>query len=197
MDHGHGGHHLDAETRYEISKFGMWLFLGTEILLFGGLFAAYAIFRAKYTGLFEAQHAELDTMLGAINTVVLIFSSLTMALAVSNSQKGKMKRVVIFLAVTILCGAIFGGIKYVEYTAKFSHGLYPNTSIFFALYFMMTGLHMLHVFGGMAVLAVLLVLTYRGKFSKEYNAPIEIGGLYWHLVDLIWIYLFPLLYLIG
>ncbi|MBI4228585.1 MAG: cytochrome c oxidase subunit 3 family protein [Deltaproteobacteria bacterium] len=190
-------HHIDPAVGYEASKLGMWLFLATELLLFGGLFAAYTLFRATYPALFHEQHLELNKTLGALNTVILIFSSLTMAMGVSSIQKGNRKLLTILLAITILCGIVFGVNKYFEYTAKFEHHIYPSTSIFFALYFMMTGLHMLHVLAGVIALTVLLVLNLRGKFSETYNSPIEIGGLYWHLVDLIWIYLFPLLYLIA
>jgi cytochrome c oxidase subunit 3 len=190
-------HHIDPVVEYKAAKFGMWLFLGTEILLFGGLFAAYTIFRAKYPELFHEGHKELDVRFGAINTVILIFSSLTMACGVSSIQRGKQKLLCIFLAITILCGLLFGVNKYFEYGAKFEHHIYPSTNIFFALYFMMTGLHMLHVLGGVLVLTAMLVLSLVGKFSDRYNTPIEVSGLYWHLVDLIWIYLFPLFYLIS
>jgi cytochrome c oxidase subunit 3 len=195
-EHSHG-HHMDPAVEYSSSKLGMWLFLGTEILLFGGLFAAYAIFRAKYPEMFMEQHLELNKKLGAINTCILIFSSLTMAMGVSAIQRGKQKATAILIFITILCGLAFGVVKYFEYSAKFHHHIYPDTSIFFSLYFMMTGLHMLHVFVGLVILATLLVLTMKGKFNAQYSTPIEIGGLYWHLVDLIWIYLFPLLYLIA
>ncbi len=196
IEHAHV-HHTDPVVAYEASKLGMWLFLATELLLFGGLFTAYTIFRAKYPALFEEQHLVLNKTLGALNTVILIFSSLTMAMGVTSIQRGNRKLLTIFLAITILCGLLFGFNKYIEYSAKLHHHIYPSTSIFFALYFMMTGLHMLHVLAGVIVLTVLLVLNLRGKFSESYNGPVEIGGLYWHLVDLIWIYLFPLLYLIA
>lgn len=195
-EHSHG-HHMDPAVEYSSSKLGMWLFLGTEILLFGGLFAAYAIFRAKYPEMFMEQHLELNKKLGAINTCILIFSSLTMAMGVSAIQRGKQKVTAILILITILCGLAFGVVKYFEYSAKFHHHIYPDTSIFFSLYFMMTGLHMLHVFVGLLILVTLLVLTMKGKFNAKYSTPIEVGGLYWHLVDLIWIYLFPLLYLIA
>jgi cytochrome c oxidase subunit III len=195
-EHSHG-HHVDPAVEYSSSKLGMWLFLGTEILLFGGLFAAYAIFRAKYPEMFMEQHLELNKKLGAINTCILIFSSLTMAMGVSAIQRGKQKVTAILILITILCGLAFGVVKYFEYSAKFHHHIYPDTSIFFSLYFMMTGLHMLHVFVGLLILATLFVLTMKGKFNAKYSTPIEVGGLYWHLVDLIWIYLFPLLYLIA
>lgn len=196
VDHPHG-HHMDPEVEYSSSKLGMWLFLGTEILLFGGLFAAYAIFRAKYPEMFFEQHVELNKKMGALNTCILIFSSLTMAMGVSAIQRGKQKLTAVFILITILCGLGFGVVKYFEYGAKFAHHIHPDTSIFFALYFLMTGLHMLHVFIGLAILSVIFVLTLKGKFTASYNTPVEVGGLYWHLVDIIWIYLFPLLYLIG
>ncbi|HSC34577.1 MAG TPA: cytochrome c oxidase subunit 3 family protein [Thermodesulfobacteriota bacterium] len=196
VEHSHG-HHMDPAVEYSSSKLGMWLFLGTEILLFGGLFAAYAIFRAKYPEMFFEQHVELNKKMGAVNTCILIFSSLTMAMGVSAIQRGKQKATAILILITILCGLGFGVVKYFEYSAKFHHHIYPDTSIFFSLYFLMTGLHMLHVFVGLAILSVLFVLTLKGKFNAKYSTPVEVGGLYWHLVDLIWIYLFPLLYLIG
>jgi len=194
--HGHA-HVIDPVEEYKQSKFGMWLFLGTEILLFGGLFAAYAIFRAKYPEMFHHDHQYLNWKFGAINTVILLFSSMTMAMGVTASKKGNIKLLIAMLAITILCGLGFGTIKYFEYSAKFAHHIYPSTSIFFSLYFMMTGLHMLHVFIGLVILFVVMILAMRGRYSAEYNTHVEIGGLYWHLVDLIWIYLFPLLYLIS
>ncbi|KRT66757.1 MAG: cytochrome c oxidase subunit III, cytochrome c oxidase subunit III [Candidatus Dadabacteria bacterium CSP1-2] len=196
IEHVHG-HHVDPVVEYQSLKFGMWLFIATELLLFGGLFAAYTIFRAKFPEMFAEQHLELNKTLGALNTAVLILSSLTMALGVTSIQRGKPKRLALFLLLTILLGLAFGVNKYFEYSAKFHHHIYPGTSIFFSLYFTMTGLHMLHVFAGMALLTTMLVLTLRGRFSDKYYTPVEVSGLYWHLVDLIWIYLFPLLYLIA
>ncbi len=195
-EHSHV-HAMDPAVEYSSSKLGMWLFLGTEILLFGGLFAAYAYFRAKYPEIFTRDHEELNWQMGALNTCVLIFSSMTMAMAVTSIQRGKQKAAAWLLLLTIVCGIGFGVVKYFEYSAKFEHHIYPDTSIFFSLYFLMTGLHMIHVFVGLIILAVLYVITLKGKFNSSYNTPIEIGGLYWHLVDLIWIYLFPLLYLVG
>ena len=196
VEHVHA-HHVDPVVEYKSAKFGMWLFIATELLLFGGLFTAYTIFRSKYPDLFAEQHLELNKKLGAINTVVLIFSSLTMALGVTSIERGKQNLLRIFLFITILCGIGFGLNKYFEYSAKFHHHIYPDTSIFFALYFMMTGLHMLHVLAGVLVLTFVLVLSFKGRFSEKYYTPVELGGIYWHLVDLIWIYLFPLLYLIA
>ncbi|MGH7802008.1 MAG: cytochrome c oxidase subunit 3 family protein [Thermodesulfobacteriota bacterium] len=196
VEHVHA-HHVDPVVEYKSAKFGMWLFIATELLLFGGLFTAYTIFRSKYPDLFAEQHLELNKKLGAINTVVLIFSSLTMALGVTSIERGKQNLLRLFLFITILCGIGFGLNKYFEYSAKFHHHIYPDTSIFFALYFMMTGLHMLHVLAGVLVLTFVLVLSFKGRFSEKYYTPVELGGIYWHLVDLIWIYLFPLLYLIA
>lgn len=194
-DHSHGSHFTPKEA-YSVSKLGMWLFLGTEVMLFGGLFAAYAIFRAKYPELFYESHLKLNREMGAVNTCVLLFSSMTMAIGVTAVQRGKQTLTTIMILVTILCGVIFGIVKYFEYGSKFAHDIFPDTNIFFSLYFMLTGLHMLHVFIGLGILAVVMVLNMKGRFNKDYNTPVEMGGLYWHLVDLVWIYLFPLLYLI-
>ena len=199
-DHAEGhahGHGLGEAVTHDAAKFGMWLFLGTEILLFGGLFAAYALFRAKYPELFLEYHKELDLQKGAINTFVLLFSSFTMALAVLYAQRKKQLYTTIFLSATFICGAIFGVIKYFEYAYKFEHNIYPDKNIFYALYFMMTGLHMVHVFIGMIIILFLIVMNMQGRFVEGRDTPVEVGGLYWHLVDLIWIYLFPLMYLIG
>lgn len=196
MEHVHT-HHVDPVIEYKASKFGMWLFIATELLLFGGLFAAYTIYRAKYPQMFHEQHVELNKVIGSINTVVLICSSLTMALGVASIQRGKQKLLRLFLFLTILLGIVFLINKYFEWGHEFREHNYPSTSIFFALYFMMTGLHMIHVIVGLLVLTVMLVLSFMRKFSDKYHTPVELGGIYWHLVDLIWIYLFPLLYLIG
>jgi len=194
-DDGH--HHFDPVTEHEGAKLGMWLFLATELLLFGGLFAAYAIYRAKYPEMFMSGSSSLDVVLGSVNTVILIFSSLTVAVAVKAIQENRIQLVKVMLWVTIICAGIFAVNKYFEYTYKFGKGIYPGTDIFYSIYFAATGIHMLHVFIGMAVLGVLLRKVYQNKYSKDNFTAIEIGGLYWHLVDLIWIYLFPLLYLVG
>lgn len=326
------GHHYDTvEQQFSSGKLGMWLFLATEILLFSGLFCAYAIFRRFHPEVFEYAHTFLDTKLGAINTLVLIFSSLTMALGVRASQKGQTKLLIALLSVTFLCGVTFMGIKYTEYAHKWHDGLLwgtryvphgheaghggaghgeaaqaeaadgeaadgeaagtesahaeeagttesaamtataepaahgeeaqadetnggetgmaglaagedpveldpatgrphlavegyepsvvarastgpvglapevaapaespvpKNVHWFFGIYFLLTGLHGLHVLIGMTVIAWLIVRAAKGHFGPEYFTPVDLGGLYWHLVDLIWIYLFPLLYLI-
>jgi len=302
--HGAHGHHPfqahhwhSMRQQFEAGKLGMWLFLATEVLLFGGLFCAYFIYRHNRPELFEYGHHALDKIWGAVNTVVLLISSLTMALGVRYSQIGDTKKLRAMLALTFLCGCGFMGIKAIEYSAKIEHGyligkhfdyrtvieheahatgataghaapgdahapapvaahgepavfapanvpayvppeksafiepprgpsgLVPETHavphgdahgaaehadpnilpaegrprdahIFFSIYFMMTGLHGIHVLIGMAVLAWLFVISRDGRFGPTYFTPVEVGGLYWHLVDLIWIFLFPLLYLI-
>ncbi len=203
-------HHFHSmEQQHESVKLGVWLFLVTEVLLFGGLFCFYAIYRAWNPEMFINANEYLDVKLGAINTLVLIFSSLTVALATRSIQLDKPKQTVGFLIVTIGCAATFLVIKYFEYSHKFHDGLLPgkfftnlavegtNPHIFFSIYFAMTGLHGLHVVGGMVFLGWVTLRTMKGAYSSEYYTPVEMGGLYWHLVDLIWIYLFPLLYLIG
>jgi cytochrome c oxidase subunit III len=190
-------HHPPPTVHWDAVKLGVWTFLATELLLFGALFTAYAVFRAKFPEMFHESHRELNRVLGAANTVVLITSSLTVALGVASIKRGRQGLLKLFLALTILLASGFLVIKYFEYAGKFHHGIHPATNLFFALYFIMTGLHGIHVFGGIAVLGIMLVLAVLGKFSAESNGPVEMAGLYWHFVDLIWIYLFPLLYLIG
>jgi cytochrome c oxidase subunit 3 len=189
--------HVDPELEHAASKFGMWLFLATEVLLFGGLFAAYAIYRAKYPDMFHHGSSSLNVVLGSINTIILIFSSFTVVVAVKAIQENKIKLVKLMLWITIACGAIFGINKFFEYSYKIHHGITPGTDIFYSLYYAATGIHMLHVLIGMGLLSFLLYRTSKGYYSKDNFTAIEIGGLYWHLVDVIWIYLFPLLYLIG
>ncbi len=207
----HLAHHFDTmEQQHEAVKLGMWLFLITEILLFGGLFVAYAIYRSMHPEVFRQASHLLDWKLGCFNTAVLIGSSLTMALAVRGAQLAQRKQQIIFLAITLLLAAVFLCVKYVEYSHKFHLGLLPgkyfephdayanipHARTFFSIYFLMTGLHGFHVLGGMAVIAWMLLRARRNEFSAAYYYPVELTGLYWHLVDLIWIYLFPLLYLI-
>ncbi|OUU24531.1 MAG: hypothetical protein CBC13_03290 [Planctomycetia bacterium TMED53] len=293
-DHGHGhspflAHHFDSlQQQFEAGKLGMWLFLATEVLLFGGLFCFYTVYKANHPDLFEWGHHFLDKRWGATNTMVLLFSSLTMAMAVREAQLGRKNRILFYLIVTFLCGMGFMGIKYIEYSKKFHEGLYPgkafsyatvdgaeaerkkieeeslmslvdtslpeakavtikpkaktarekgpavapgglaiekpkltegehpddpnelfidpshlppverpeNAHVFFSIYFCLTGLHGIHVLVGMGVMVWLMVLVMKNKVGSEFFTPVDLGGLYWHLVDLIWIYLFPLLYLV-
>jgi cytochrome c oxidase subunit III len=202
-------HFATADQQFDAGRMGVWIFLVTEILLFGGLFCAFAVFRSWYFDSFVEAHHHLDKVLGGVNTMVLIGSSLTMALAVRAAQKSESRAAVLLLAVTLACGAVFLGIKYVEYTHKFHEGLLPGSyfhaagfhtphaGVFFAIYFMMTGIHGLHVIIGMGLILWVLLRARKGEFSSTYYAPVEGVGLYWHLVDMIWIYLFPLLYLVG
>ncbi len=202
-------HFTDVHQQAESAKLGMWIFLLTEVLLFGGLFCFYAIYRSWNPDMFHNAHAFLNVWMGATNTVVLIVSSLTMALAIRSMQLGKRKLTMWFLAGTVLLACVFMVIKYFEYSHKIHLGQLPgkwyffegiagtNPHIFFSAYFLMTGLHGFHVLGGIGVITWLFIKTARGSFSPEYYTPIEMTGLYWHLVDLIWIFLFPLFYLIG
>jgi cytochrome c oxidase subunit III len=206
----HLAHHFgDMEQQRESAKLGMWIFLLTEILLFGGLFTAYAIYRAWNPDMFYNAHKHLNIYLGSINTIVLISSSVTMALSIRSMQLNNKKRTMIFLVATLLMAAVFLVIKYFEYHHKFELGQLPgkyytytgiegtNPHIFFSIYFMMTGLHGIHVIVGMGIISWMLLKTMKNTFSPEYYTPLEMTGLYWHLVDMIWIFLFPLLYLVG
>ncbi len=206
----HVAHHFDsADVQFDAGRMGVWLFLVTEVLLFGGLICAFFVFRSWYFADFVEAHHHLDRVLGAVNTLVLIGSSLTMALAVRAAQMDNKRLVHWFLAVTLACAGIFLAIKFVEYRHKFHEGLLPgryftaegfhghHAGIFFAIYFMMTGIHGFHILIGMGLITWVLLRNRRGDFSSRYYAPIEGVGLYWHLVDLVWIFLFPLLYLIS
>ena len=203
-------HHFpDLETQKEAATLGMWVFLAQEILFFGGLFCAYTVYRNLYfAGFSEASH-HLNAKLGGANTAVLIGSSLTMALAVRAAAQGKRNLIVLFLILTILLGGVFLGVKVVEYGEKFEKHLVPGhgfrwegpnahpAEIFYSLYFAMTGLHALHMIIGIPILAWIAWMAQRGRYSPEYHSPVEMVGLYWHFVDIVWIFLFPLLYLIG
>ncbi len=194
---GHTGEHADPAVAFESAKLGVWTFLATEVLLFGALFTAYTVYRMQYPEMFRVEHAKLDRILGAVNTVVLITSSFTVVLGVDAIKRGKARLLEACFGATILLAAVFLCVKYVEYAAKFHHGIYPRTNIFFSIYFMLTGLHGVHVLLGMCLLSYVIVLSRRGRLSADYFTPAEMSGLYWHFVDLVWIYLFPLLYLIG
>ncbi|UCG60361.1 MAG: cytochrome c oxidase subunit 3 family protein [Candidatus Zixiibacteriota bacterium] len=202
-------HFTDVEQQRESAKLGMWIFLITEVLLFGGLFCAYAIYRSWNPDIFHNAHVHLDIFAGTLNTVVLITSSVTMALAIRSMQLGNRPATLKFLITTLLLAAVFLVVKYFEYSHKIHLGQLPgkfytfggiegtNPHIFFSVYFLMTGLHGFHVLAGMGVITWLIVRTQRNAFSAEYYTPVEMTGLYWHLVDLIWIFLFPLFYLVG
>lgn len=220
---------------YEGSKLGMWLFLATELLLFGVLFATFAMFHAQYIEAFKLAHHSLDRLMGGVNTIILIISSMSIALSLDAIQRGKRKLCGFLLILTVVLASGFLLVKYFEYTKKFSHNIYPGSAehivdpssdsheyikisdyikkeniaekeakklktginLFFAFYFMMTGIHGVHVVIGMAVILFLFFRNRSGLYSHWYYTPVENGALYWHLVDLIWIYLFPLFYLIS
>jgi cytochrome c oxidase subunit 3 len=220
--HGHHGpkwlaHHFETPAQqFDTAKLGMWVFLAQELLFFSGLFVAYGVYRSWYPEMFKAASHQLDKIMGGTNTIVLLFSSFTAAMAVRSSQLGKRKATGNFILITIGCALVFLVIKYFEYHHKFDGGLLPgrffhphaehlvpgspplppNTGTFFSIYFMMTGVHGVHVAVGIGVLIWIWLRNNRGDFSAEYFTPVDIVALYWHLVDLVWIYLFPLLYLI-
>jgi cytochrome c oxidase subunit 3 len=203
-------HHFDdLGQQHDAAALGMWVFLVTEVLFFGGLFLVYSVYRSWYADAFAAASHELDIVLGAVNTGVLITSSLTMALAVHAAQLGRRRALMLFLLATMALGGVFLGIKAVEYYHKFVEHHVPGPSfqfereyfrhaqIFFSLYFIMTGLHALHMVVGFGIMLFMLWWAWNGTVTAEYYSPIEISGLYWHFVDIVWIFLFPLLYLIG
>jgi cytochrome c oxidase subunit III len=188
------------------SKIGMWLFIFTEILLFGGLFLVYAVYRFKNPVAFNLAAEELSVKIGTINTIILLISSMTVAMSISAVQLGQKNRSILLLSITIALALAFLVNKYFEWSGKFGHGIYPGSEIlvelgngevlFFGLYFAMTGLHALHIIVGMIILAVMLMKVIHSTINTDYYVQLENGGLYWHLVDLIWIFLFPLFYLI-
>ncbi len=232
-EHGHPGlqHHFEnMEQQRVASTLGMWVFLVTEIMFFGGMFLAYTLYRNQYPAAFASASNHLDITLGAVNTAVLICSSLTMAMAVYSTQVGKRRMQHVCLILTILLGLTFLGIKAVEYYDKYEDNLIPgrlipghefnpqvaapgdhdkhklhllpgatvqNVEMFYWIYFAMTGMHALHMVIGAGLMLVILYLSVKGRFSPEYYNPVEITGLYWHFVDIVWIFLFPLLYLLG
>jgi cytochrome c oxidase subunit 3 len=246
VHHSRLQHHFDTmEQQKEASTLGMWVFLLTEVLFFGGLFFAYMLYRVWYFDAFAEASRTLDITLGALNTAVLIGSSLTMALAVRAAQTAERKQTVMWLLLTIALGAVFLGVKVVEYADKFEHHHVPGpnfvwqsehdtaaaggaagehagadapgataastehpaserggtdlqrlTQIYFSLYFTMTGLHALHMIVGIGLMAVITWMAWKGRFDSTYYTPVEMSGLYWHFVDLVWIFLFPLLYLV-
>jgi cytochrome c oxidase subunit 3 len=204
-------HHFDSmEQQAEASTLGMWVFLCTEILFFGGLFMAYLVYRHASPEGFQEASSELNRFWGTTNTLVLICSSLTMALAVRAAQTSQSRKAQVgWLLGTMVFGVAFLGIKAIEYYDKFVHhhvpgpnfhwdGLYARPAEqFYSLYFAMTGLHALHMIIGLGIMTVIAVLAWKNTFDEEYYTPVEVAGLYWHFVDIVWIFLFPLLYLIG
>jgi cytochrome c oxidase subunit 3 len=232
-EHGHPAlqHHFENMEQQRVAgTLGMWVFLVTEIMFFGGMFLAYTLYRNKYPAAFASASNHLDITLGAVNTAVLIVSSFTMALAVYGTQVGKRQLQLVCLVLTILLGLTFLGIKAVEYHDKYTDNLIPGRLIpgrpfnpevaapgeenphklhllegatpeqvqmFYWIYFAMTGMHALHMVIGAGLMLVILYLSIKGRFSPEYHSPVEITGLYWHFVDIVWIFLFPLLYLLG
>jgi cytochrome c oxidase subunit 3 len=234
-DHAHAHHpalqhHFDTMSQQrEAGVLGMWVFLLTEVLFFGGLFFAYTLYRMWYYEAFAAASKSITISWGLFNTVVLIGSSLTMALAVRAAQTNKRKATVNWLLATIVLGTVFLGVKVIEYADKFEHHHVPGpnfvwdahaaeagaehaasatgatlgpdelqrtTQLFFSLYFTMTGLHALHMIVGIVILFVIAWMAHKGRFDSEWHAPVEMTGLYWHFVDIVWIFLFPLLYLV-
>ena len=232
------GQFQTLEQQKDTATLGMWVFLVTEILFFGGLFMTYTVNRHYYGTAFGLGSNTLDLGLGGFNTVVLILSSLTMAMGVWSAQVGKKKLVTLFLIATLALGSVFLGVKVIEYTQKFEHHLVPghgfdityrvqhpsasdkpaaitlekeelektlakdpnlnaHAQLYFSLYFGMTGLHALHMIVGAGLLLWLIKGSFSGRYTPQYNTPVEIVGLYWHFVDIVWIYLFPLLYLID
>jgi cytochrome c oxidase subunit III len=223
VTHAHGGHadsrghdnpnyqhqFEDLHQQYDATTFGMWVFLAQEILFFGAIFCAYAIYRFKYPLAYHLAAEELNLWLGGTNTVVLILSSLTMALAVRAAQMGRNKSVFNWLALTLILGFVFMGIKAVEYSEKWQHHHVPGLNwhmtgpeanhmqLYFSIYFAMTGMHALHMIIGAGLLLYFMWKAWTNTYSKQFYGPIEIMGLYWHFVDIVWIFLFPMLYLIS
>jgi len=199
----------DLAQQYEASNLGMWAFLLTEVMFFGGLFVSYTVYRTAYLAGFIAGSQHLNVLLGTLNTAVLLSSSLTMALAVHAAQEGHTRLLSRFVLLTMLLGLVFLGIKGSEYVLEYREGLVPvlkfvysgphapQVQLFMIFYFVMTGLHALHMLIGLSLLTVLVVLAWRQQFSAAYHTPVEVIGLYWHFVDIVWIFLYPLLYLVG
>lgn len=224
-DHGHGGdghghpthlqhHFVSSEQQFDAAKLGMWLFLATEILLFSGMFVAYTVFRVWHPEVFQEAAHVLDTRMGLFNTLVLLASSFTVAMAINSIQRDDQKACVRYLLLTIAGALIFLVVKYFEYSSKIAHGVVPGTNFaphgehyayladvryakqFFSIYYVATGIHAVHIIAGIGILTWLTIKAKAGRFSSAWYTPVELGGLYWHIVDIIWIFLFPLLYLI-
>jgi cytochrome c oxidase subunit 3 len=204
-------HHFDdSAQQLDSSTLGMWVFLVTEVMFFGGMFGAYTVYRSMYPEAFASTSHFMNVTIGAINTGVLICSSFTMVLAVRSAQLGQKKALIVFLILTLLLGCVFLGLKYSEYHEKWVDHHIPGpgfqyqdpryvhqAQILFFLYFAMTGMHAIHMIVGVGLLTTLIVMAARSRFSAAWYTPVEMIGLYWHFVDIVWIFLFPLLYLIG
>lgn len=214
-------HYRDAEHQISTAKQGVWVFMVTEILMFGGLFVGYFIYKMQYPEMFAEASRFLDWKMGFVNTLVLIFSSFTMAVSIYYCQTNQTKKAVQALAITILCALVFMVIKYFEYTHKFHLGLFPgamldldvvnknlaaeglapiissNIGLYFGFYYCMTGMHGIHVIIGASLITWVLIRAKRGEFNSNYYSAVEGVGIFWHIVDLIWIFLFPLLYLVS
>ena len=211
----HVAHQFEnAEQQHETSTLGMWVFLATEVMFFGAAFGAFAIYRYRYPMAWGVGSHHLNELFGGINTAVLLTSSLTVALAVHAAQEGKSRRIYQLLGITVLLACVFLVIKGMEYYGEYREGLIPllnftnpdadiqaagpdKIQLFMIFYFVMTGLHGLHVLIGIGLLSTIAILARRGRFSAAYSTPVELSGLYWHFVDLVWVFLFPLLYLTG
>jgi len=199
----------DIHQQREAATMGMWIFLATEVLFFGGVIFAYTIYRWTYHEAFAEGSRKMSVLLGGINTGVLLCSSFCMALAVQAAKIGRRRRLIVLLLATAAIGAVFLGIKFTEYYHHYEEHLVPGAGfhhpsphekqveLFMFFYFVMTGMHAVHMIVGLAILSVLALLAHRGKFSAERYDPVDIGGLYWHFVDIVWVYLFPLLYLVD
>ncbi len=204
-------HHFDdSAQQLDSSTLGMWVFLITEVMFFGGMFGAYTVYRNLYPEAFASTSHFMNVTIGAINTGVLIFSSFTMVLAVRSAQLGQKRALIAFLVLTLILGCVFLSLKYVEYSEKWVDHHIPGPSfqyadsrfvhqaqILFFLYFAMTGMHAIHMIVGAGLLTTLIAMAARNRFSSAWYTPVEMIGLYWHFVDIVWIFLFPLLYLIG
>jgi cytochrome c oxidase subunit 3 len=201
-----------AEQQKDASTLGMWIFLITEVMFFGGMFLAYTIYRSTYPEVFAIASSSLNVYIGAANTVVLLCSSLTMVLAVRGAQLGQKNAIILFLILTLILGGVFLGVKAYEWNEKFVEHHVPgptfhfegipqasqgHAQLFFSLYFAMTGLHALHMVIGAGLLLYLILEARKGIYTSQYMTPVDMIGLYWHFVDIIWIFLFPLLYLID
>lgn len=202
-------HFADARTQLHAARLGMWTFLSTEVLLFAGLFALYAYGRVHFPAAFVEGSRQLDVRLGTLNTALLLTSSLFVALALHATRRGRRRPATALLLAATALGIAFLGVKAVEYAAELGHGAYPGRrfalegfaaaggAVFFSVYFATTGLHAIHVTAGIGVLVWLAAAVGTGRVHERRDAPLELGGLYWHLVDVIWIFLYPLLYLVG